>query len=222
MKILITEDTRDMNRALTVLLEHNGYDVDSAYDGEEAEELIMHNGYDAIVLDIMMPKKDGIEVLKDIRAKNIITPVLMLTAKVEIDDRVAGLDAGADDYLTKPFAMKEFLARIRALVRRKSEYSATDLSFEDIKLDANEFSLTCENSVRLSVKEFELLQTLMLNAEKALNTNYLLTHVWKDTPDANEEVVKLYTMYLKGKLRAVASSLTIKGDNETGYRLEQA
>ncbi|MCR4840950.1 MAG: response regulator transcription factor [Lachnospiraceae bacterium] len=222
MKILIAEDTTDMNRAVTVLLQRNGYDVDSAFDGEEAEDYIMHNGYDAIILDIMMPKRDGITVLKNIRASHIITPVLLLTAKVEIDDRVEGLDAGADDYLTKPFAMKELLARIRALVRRKSEYSADNLSYADIKLDAKDFSLTCENSVRLSVKEFELLQTLILNSDKTLSSEYILEHVWRDTPNAGVEVIKLYVLYLVGKLRAVASQLSVVGDAENGYRLEQA
>ena len=152
MKILLAEDTKDLNRALCAILKHEGYDVDAAFDGEEVMDFIERDSYDCLVLDIMMPKKDGIQALTEIRAKNIITPVLMLTAKSEIDDRVAGLDAGADDYLTKPFAMKELLARVRALTRRKTEYGTNDLRYNDVLLSAQTFELASENSVRLSVK----------------------------------------------------------------------
>ena len=179
MKILLAEDTRDLNRVETVALEHEGFDVDSVFDGVEALEKMSENGYDAIVLDIMMPKKDGLEVLTEMRARNIVTPTLMLTAKTEIDDRVAGLDAGADDYLTKPFAMKEFLARVRAMTRRKTVYAARKLKFGDFSLDSENFELACENSMRLSVKEFELLQTLVLNSDHEVDTDYLLEHVWE-------------------------------------------
>ena len=162
MKILLAEDTRDMNHVLTAALTHEGYDVDSAFDGEEALDFVRTNGYDAMVLDIMMPKKDGLQVLKELREENIVTPVLLLTAKAEVDDRVNGLDAGADDYLTKPFAMKELLARVRAMTRRKTEYAAKKLQYGDFSLDDEKFELSCENSVRLSVKEFELLQALKI------------------------------------------------------------
>ena len=118
MKILLAEDTKDLNHAVTVLLQHEGFDVDTAFDGQQALDLIAEGGYDAVILDIMMPKVDGITVLTNMRQKHNMTPVMLLTAKTDIDDRVAGLDAGADDYLPKPFAMKEFLARVRALVRR--------------------------------------------------------------------------------------------------------
>ena len=219
MKILLAEDTRDLNRVETVALEHEGFDVDSVFDGVEALEKMSENGYDAIVLDIMMPKKDGLEVLTEMRARNIVTPTLMLTAKTEIDDRVAGLDAGADDYLTKPFAMKEFLARVRAMTRRKTVYAARKLKFGDFSLDSENFELACENSMRLSVKEFELLQTLVLNSDHDVDTDYLLEHVWEGVDNADGETVWLYISYLRGKLKSIASNVLIEGERDGNYRL---
>ncbi len=218
MKILIAEDTKDMNRVLTVALEHEGYDVDSCLDGEDALEHAMSNGYDAMIMDIMMPKMDGISVLRKIRDKNIVTPVLLLTAKAEVDDRVTGLDAGADDYLTKPFAIKELFARVRAMTRRKREYNKEKLVYGDISLDGENFELQSENSVRLSVKEFELLQTMILNAERNLDDDYLLKHVWDNSTDATVNTVSLYIAYLKSKLTAISSTVNIVKE-ETGYRL---
>ena len=219
MKILLAEDTKDLNRALCAILKHEGYDVDAAFDGEEVMDFIERDSYDCLVLDIMMPKKDGIQALTEIRAKNIITPVLMLTAKSEIDDRVAGLDAGADDYLTKPFAMKELLARVRALTRRKTEYGTNDLKYNDVLLYAQTFELASENSVRLSVKEFELMQQLMLNKDRSVSVDYILNNVWSREPDAQPDTVVLYVSYLNRKLRAIASDTVIEGDENSGYRL---
>ncbi len=219
MKLLIAEDTRDLNRALSAILIHEGYDVFSVYDGEQALAAIRENTYDGIILDIMMPKKTGIEVLTEIRAINIVTPVLLLTAKSEIDDRVAGLDAGADDYLTKPFAMKELLARVRSMTRRRTTYNATELSYGDIKLNADRFELSSENAVRLSIKEFELMQTLILNAGKDVDTDYLLEHVWGTEPDAKPDTVWLYISYLKGKLQAIDSGVKIEGTRGGTYHL---
>lgn len=219
MKILLAEDTKDLNRALCAILKHEGYDVDAAFDGEDVMDFIERDSYDCLVLDIMMPKKDGIQALTEIRAKNIITPVLMLTAKSEIDDRVAGLDAGADDYLTKPFAMKELLARVRALTHRKTEYGTNDLKYNDVLLYAQTFELASENSVRLSVKEFELMQQLMLNKDRSVSVDYILNNVWSREPDAQPDTVVLYVSYLKRKLRAIASDTVIEGDENSGYRL---
>ena len=219
MKILLAEDTRDLNRVITVALQHEGYEVDPAYDGEEASERAFQNGYDLIVLDIMMPKKSGIEVLREIRSANNVTPVLLLTAKAEVDDRVSGLDAGADDYLTKPFAMKELLARVRAMTRRKAEYGAGELKFGDLTLDADKSELTSEHSIRLSVKEYELLQTLILHPDRDLDTGYLLERVWNNAPDATSDTVWLYISYLRGKLTSIASSVKILGERGGSYRL---
>ena len=222
MKILLAEDTRDMNHVLTAALTHEGYDVDSAFDGEEALDFVRKNGYDAMVLDIMMPKKDGLQVLKELREENIVTPVLLLTAKAEVDDRVNGLDAGADDYLTKPFAMKELLARVRAMTRRKTEYAAKKLQYGDFSLDDEKFELSCENSVRLSVKELELLQALILNQNHEVSTQYLLEHVWDGAEEAGPDTVWLYISYLRGKLRSVASNVEIEGERGSSFRLTEA
>lgn len=221
MKLLLAEDTRDLNRVITAALTHEGYAVDPAFDGEEALELINKNGYDTIILDIMMPKKNGLEVLHEIRGANIVTPVLMLTAKAEIDDRVEGLDAGADDYLTKPFAMKELFARVRAMTRRKTQYTGQQLSFADFTLNNDRFEMSSENSVRLSVKEFELMQTLILNSSHYIDTNYILEHVWSGVPDAGPDTVWLYISYLRGKLNAITSKAVITGERNGSFRLEE-
>ena len=220
MKILLAEDTIDLNNALTTVLKHEEYDVDNVFDGQEALEHLDVDSYDCIILDVMMPKKDGIEVLTTLREKHILTPVLMLTAKSEIEDRVAGLDAGADDYLTKPFAIKELLARVRALTRRKTDYSTNDLTYKNIKLNAASLELSSENTVRLSIKEFELLQVLILNNERYLEVPYLIEKVWNNDEAVKPDTVSLYISYLKRKLFAVSSSVEIVGDMENGYKLD--
>lgn len=219
MKILLAEDTLDLNRTVTAALEYSGYEVTSTYDGDEAFQEIEKNGYDAIILDIMMPKKDGLTVLKELREHGVLTPVLMLTAKVEVDDRVAGLEAGADDYLTKPFALKELLARIKALTRRYSEYSGNDLAFGDLKLKGAEYEMSAENAVRLSVKEYQLLKVLILNQDHPLDTKYLKEHVWEDEPDAGEDTIFLYISYLRGKLASVASNAEISGEKGGEFQI---
>ena len=219
MKVLFAEDTADLNRAVTVVLEHEGYTVDAVTDGEAAMEKLENDGYDVIVLDIMMRKKDGMEVLYELRHRHILTPVIMLTAKVEVDDRVAGLDAGADDYLTKPFAMKELLARVRALIRRNEGYAQTEIRFADFVLNTEEYSLSSGNSVRLSIKEFELLQALVANADKSLSTMYLIEHVWRNERDAQEDTVWLYISYLNGKLLSIGSDARIDGERGGEYKI---
>lgn len=221
MKILFAEDTKDLNRAVTVVLQHENYEVDNVFDGEEAAERIGRNAYDCIILDIMMPKKDGMQVLAEIRKRHITTPVIMLTAKAEIEDRVAGLDAGADDYLPKPFALKELLARIRSACRRSSEYGAAKLRVGDIELDPDSLALCAKNSVRLSVKEYELLQVLANNADLELAADTLLGRVWKNDENADADTVWLYVCYLNGKLRAVGSTWTVAGERGGRYRLCQ-
>lgn len=217
MKILLAEDTKDMNRVVTAALEHEGYHVDSVFDGKEALEAAMQSGYDAMVMDIMMPEMDGIEVLKILREKKIITPVLLLTAKTGIDDRVDGLDAGADDYLTKPFSMKELLARVRAMTRRRIQYENKLVTYGDISLNGDNFELKAMNTIRLSVKEYELLQALMVNTETFLSADYFLERIW-DNSDAEISTVKLYVAYLNNKLKAVSSRVTILEKNGT-YKL---
>ncbi|MBR1622997.1 MAG: response regulator transcription factor [Pseudobutyrivibrio sp.] len=212
MKILLAEDTLDLNNVVTQMLELQGFDVDSALDGKQALDLALSNGYDGIILDIMMPKLDGLQVLREIRRRNIVTPVLMLTAKAEVDDRVEGLDAGADDYLTKPFAMKELLARVKALTRRGSQYAAREMTFGDITLKSDSLELTASNTVRLSLKEFALMQALLLNQEHPVDNNYLIEHVWNEEEDVAEDTVWLYINFLQGKLEYVDSTVIITGD----------
>lgn len=219
MKLLLAEDTMDLNRAVTALLKHENYEVDSVPDGEEAMIKVLESDYDGIILDIMMPKKDGLEVLKEMRSRHILTPVLLLTAKAEIDDRVAGLDAGADDYLPKPFAMKELLARIRSMTRRTKEYAASELSFEDITLNPKNFVLISHNTVSLTAKEYELMDVLLANRENQLSTDYLISHIWKNEEDANSDTVWLYITYLKGKLKSVGSKVSISGSRGGEFKL---
>ena len=219
MKILLAEDTRDLNRAVTALLDHEGYEVDSAFDGEEAMDYILKSDYDGVVLDIMMPKKDGLEVLTEMRSRHILTPVMLLTAKTEIDDRVAGLDAGADDYLPKPFAMKELLARIRSMTRRSKEYGASELTFEDITLSPKDFVLSARNTVILTAKEYELMDVLLANKDTELSTEYLLSHIWRNEENAHADTVWLYITYLKGKLKSVGSKVGITGAKGESFRL---
>ena len=192
LKILLAEDTPDLNRALTMILTHEGYFVDSVLDGEMALDHLHGDAYDAVILDIMMPKKNGMEVLAGMRSEGNTAPVLLLTAKAEVDDRVAGLDAGADDYLTKPFAMKE-------------------LRVGNITLNADRLELRGENAVRLSIKEFELLQLLMKNSGRPLDTTFLLKHIWPADEKADDGTVWLYICYLRSKLTAVAANVSLEG-----------
>lgn len=221
MKILLAEDTRDLNRSVTVLFQMQGYDVDSAFDGEQTLVFLKNDSYDCVVLDIMMPKVDGYGVLSEMRRRHISTPVLLLTAKAEIEDRVTGLDAGADDYLPKPFASKELLARIRALTRRRQMDDFTELRVGNIVLDAGKYTLSSSNSVRLSNKEFDLMTLLMSNTDIALSTDYLLDHVWKQDENAQEDTVWLYISYLKRKLQAIGSSCTIEGSKGGSFQLTE-
>jgi len=218
MRLLLAEDTADMNRVVTALLEHSGYSVDSVFDGEAAVEMLEQNGYDAVLLDIMMPKKDGITVLKEMRARNIMIPVLLLTAKAEVDDRVEGLDAGADDYLPKPFAMKELLARVNAMTRR-ARYSVQTAEYSNFTLNAQTLELTAENTVRLSIKEYELLQLFVMNREKELDTAYILEHVWEKEDTADADTVFLYVNYLRRKMTGVGANADISGERGKGFRL---
>ncbi|MCR5200874.1 MAG: response regulator transcription factor [Saccharofermentans sp.] len=220
MKILIAEDTKDLNHALTVLLQHEGYDVDSALDGQQALDLVSANGYDAVILDIMMPKMDGITVLTTMRQKHNMTPAMLLTAKADIDDRVAGLDAGADDYLPKPFAMKELLARVRALVRRGgNDNSRDEITYAGLVLNGENLSLSSENTVRLSLKEYELMREFMRNPGRELATDFLIWKIWNNESDADADTVWLYVSYLKNKLNSIVTEVTITGDRGGAFTL---
>ncbi len=210
MKVLLTEDEEDLSEVIEAFLSHEGYEVDTASNGSEALEALRENRYDIVVMDIMMPVMNGIDALKALRQRGDLTPVLLLTAKTEVDDRVTGLDAGADDYLTKPFAMKELVARIRSLTRRKDDFGTKLLSISNIKLDIAEGTLTGVNSISLGKKEVKLLQLFMTNPGESLSERVILDKIWDDEADAGRETVTMYISFLKSKLQAVGAELSIE------------
>ena len=219
MKLLLAEDERELSRAVCTVLGHFGYETDAAYDGEEAAALATGNSYDCILLDIMMPKKDGITVLQEIRQSGNVTPVILLTAKSQVEDRVDGLDAGADDYLTKPFAVKELVARVNSLLRRAGAYTPTKLTMGNVQLNTEEQELSAVNSVRLSRKEAQLMQLLLLNQGKSFTTQELYERVWHDEPEGSLDLVWVYISYLRKKLSAIAADLQIEGEKDGSFRL---
>ena len=201
------------------MLRNFGYEVTAAYDGEEALQYAQQDSYDCIVLDIMMPKMDGIEVLKHIRKSGDVTPVIMLTAKAEIDDRITGLDAGADDYLTKPFAMGELLARIRSMTRRAGAFTPKELKFGNVSLNVEEQELSSASAIRLGSKETKLMKFLMLHEGKEMDTQEILRHVWDDEPDISKDIVWMYISFLKEKLESIHGNIMIEGTQGGSYTL---
>jgi len=209
LKVLYAEDTVDLSRAVSVVLEHEGFEVTACYDGLQASEALASQVFDLVILDIMMPGRSGIDVLREMRATGDVTPVILLTAKTEVDDRVDGLMAGADDYLPKPFAMKELVARVHSLARRNTDYGTGNLSFGNVELNAETYELKAHTSVRLSHVEFELLRTFILNRNRVLSTDFLLGRVWTDDDEADQATVSLYVRYLHSKLEAIDAHVTI-------------
>ena len=214
MNILLAEDEKQLSRALVTAMQATGYHVDPAYNGQEAVDLAGQRAYDVIILDIMMPKLNGIEALKQLRQTGNKTYVIMLTAMAEIDDKVTGLDAGADDYLTKPFSLKELLARLRSLERRSEDYQEDVLNFADISLDNDEQRLESHNSISLSGKETKLLAYLMKNPGKAIESSILLDQGWDKDDEADETDLWIYISYLRQKLQAVNAHVTIVGEKD--------
>lgn len=219
MKILVAEDEPQLLRVLTVAMQKAGYEVDPVDNGLKAVEHAKQNCYDVIILDIMMPAMDGITALKQIRESGDKTYILMLTAKAEIDDRVTGLDSGADDYLTKPFSLKELLARLRSKERREEDFTPNELKVGDVSLNVSEQELASHNSIRLSGQETQLMNYFLLNEGKELSTDELLNHVWKNDEDANSDVVWIYVSYLRQKLQSIRSSVKIEGEKGGNYEL---
>lgn len=221
MRILIAEDERDLAEAIKRVFEYNLYEVDIVYDGEAALKTLLGAKYDVAVVDIMMPKLDGISVVRELRRSGVNTPILILTAKAEVDDKVLGLDAGADDYLTKPFVVKELLARIRALTRRTTDEIAS-LSFGNTTLDHMTFELRANGNVRLTNKEFKLMEHLIKNKNALLSTERLMQSVWGDDSEAEINVVWVFISSLRKKLEGIGSDHTIKAVRGVGYRLEES
>ena len=218
MKLLLVEDERELSSAVKKILEINKYDVTCAYDGEEALCALGNEKFGGVVLDVMMPKLDGFSVVKTMRERGDDTPVLMLTAKAETDDKVSGLDAGADDYLTKPFAMKELLARIRAVTRRSGEYVDPFL-IGNTTLDPNSSELKAKGSVRLTGKEYRLAEYLMRNRNVILSTEKIFDSVWDIETDAEINVVWVFISSLRKKLESIGSDCKIKAVRGVGYKL---
>ena len=222
MRILFAEDEKSLSRAVTAMLEKSNFSVDAVYDGQDALDYLRAGNYDGAILDIMMPKMDGIEVLKTIRAEGIRTPVLMLTAKAEVDDKVLGLDSGANDYLSKPFSSKELLARIRAMTRSQTAQQSSVLSFGNITLDQSTYMLSGPGgSFRLANKEFQMLETLMANPHHLISSERFLEKIWGYDSDAEINVVWVYISYLRKKLTALNANVQIKATRNAGYSLEE-
>ena len=221
MKILLAEDEQQLSRVLETAMTHEGYQVDTAFDGQEAVDLAKENAYDLMILDIMMPVKTGIEALKEIRQTGNTTHVIMLTAMSEVDDKVTGLDAGADDYLTKPFSLKELLARLRSMSRRVATFTPNLLQIGQTSLNVGEHELISSNSIRLAGKESKMMEFLMLNAQKSLSTQEIFRHVWsKDgDEDLDEGFVWIYISYLRQKLKAIHADLAILGEEGGSFTL---
>lgn len=212
MRILVAEDEQQLSHVLSSAMTASGYQVDIVNNGQEAVEQAKENAYDVIILDIMMPVKSGLEALKEIRATGNRTYIMMLTAMGEEDDKVTGLDAGADDYLTKPFSLKELLARLRSHQRRDDSYQVDVLEFGDLTLNGNDQSLESHNSISLTNRENRLLQYFILNANKELSANELINHVWDENETADQEDLWINICYLRQKLQAIQSQVTISGE----------
>lgn len=219
MRILLAEDEKALSKALVKILEANKYSVDAVYDGQEALDYLEAGNYDAAVLDIMMPKLDGITVLRELRASGSGLPVLVLTAKSKVDDKVLGLDSGANYYLTKPFDSKELLAALRTITRSYGEVD-TKLSFGNLTLDRASFELsTPAASVKLANKEFQMMEMLMAKPGNIVSADMFMDHIWGYDTDTESNVVWVYISYLRKKLAALDSDVKIKATRNTGYSL---
>ena len=222
MRILICEDEIDLADGLSTILKGNKYSVDVVYDGEEALNYLEAENYDAVILDIMMPKVDGITVLKTIRENGNSIPVIMLTAKSQLDDKIIGLDSGADDYLTKPFEVKELLARLRAITRRKDNVTDNVLTFGNIALNRTTFELSSKKeSFKLTNKEFQMLEMLMSTPSNIISADTFMDKIWGYDSDSDISVVWVYISYLRKKLAKMEADVEIKVTRNVGYSLEE-
>lgn len=223
MRLLLVEDERQLAEALTELLMKNKYTVDTVYDGETGLDYALTGIYDVILLDIMLPRLSGLKLLQQMRSAGISTPTILLTAKGELEDKVTGLDSGADDYLVKPFAAPELLARIRALCRRKGEMIVDDtLSFADFQLNLSSYELEGQNSsVRLTLKEFEILRYFMYRPYHAVTKDELIEKVWGFDSEADYNNIEVYISFLRKKLAHIGSEAVITTLRGIGYKLEE-
>lgn len=221
MRLLLAEDEKELSNALVAIFRHNNYSVDAVYNGQDALDYLETGIYDGVILDIMMPKVDGITVLKTIRAKGNRVPVLLLTAKSEIDDRVKGLDSGANDYLSKPFAVQELLARIRAMTREHTAATDNTLTFGNVVLNR----ATCEISspkahFKLANKEYQMMEMFMANPKHIISADKFMDKIWGFESETEQNVVWVYISYLRKKLLALGADCNIKASRGLGYSLE--
>lgn len=222
MRLLLAEDEKALAKALKAILERSNYSVDAVYDGEAALEYMAAGNYDGIILDIMMPKKDGLTVLKEIRKKGSKIPVLLLTAKGEVDDKVEGLDAGANDYLTKPFHAKELLARLRAMTRVQMESEDSQLKAGNVTMDRATFELTTsKGSIRLANKEYQMMEILMSNPGHLISSERFFEKIWGYDSEAELNVVWVYLSNLRKKLSSLDADIQIRATRNAGYSLEE-
>ena len=222
MRILLAEEERSLSKAIVALLEKNNYSVDAVYDGEELLSYIEVGNYDAIIIDIMMPVRDGISALKELRARGHKQPVLILSAKTEVDDKVLGLDSGANDYLTKPFSVKELLARIRAMTRSGDGQVDSTLKYENLTLNLATYELSAaDDSFKLANKEFQMMEMLMRNPGHLISTERFMEKIWGYDSDAEINVVWVYISYLRKKLTKAGANVEIRAHRNSGYSLEK-
>lgn len=222
MRLLLAEDEKALSKALVTILERNNYSVDAVYDGRSALEYLEAGDYDGAILDIMMPQMDGLTVLKKIRQQGKLTPVLLLTAKAEVDDKVEGLDAGANDYLAKPFHSRELLARIRAMTRIQTVQTDSRLTVGNVTLDRAAFEVsTYAGSFRLANKEFQMLELMMTNPRQLISSERFFEKIWGFDSDAQMNVVWVYISYLRKKMTALHADIYIKATRNAGYSLEE-
>ena len=221
MRLLLAEDERDLADALEAMLKHNNYSVDTVDNGQDALDYLMLDDYDGAILDVMMPKMDGVTVVKKLWENKKNTPVLLLTAKSEVEDKVYGLDSGADDYLTKPFVIKELLARVRSMTRRQATFTSNVLELGNVSLSKYTFELsTDKDKVRLSNKEYQMMEMLMRNPGNVIQTEQFLERIWGYDSDSEINVVWVNISYLRKKLKALDANIQIKATRNVGYTLE--
>lgn len=219
MRILLADDEKELINALSAILKFNKYDVDCVYDGQSAYDAAINNDYDALVFDVMMPGMSGIEAVAALREKNIDTPVILLTAKAEFSDKITGLDAGADDYLTKPFNTGELLARLRALLRRKTESKNELITVANVTLNKETLEIKSESSLRLSNREFRVFELLALRVGTPISEQQFIDKIFDSDEDVQDGVVFLYISYLRTKLNAIGAKVSIKTTEDNKYVL---
>ena len=220
MKILLADDEKDLVKALSAILKQNNYSVDTAFDGESALDSALTGVYDLIILDVMMPKLDGFSALKILRENGVNTPVLLLTAKSDVSDKISGLNLGADDYITKPFDTEELLARIRALLRRKEKFTGDTLTFGDITLDRDSMIISSHGkSLAIGKKEREILEMLMLAEGKNIPKERFIEKIWGYDSEAEYNTIEVYVSFLRKKLAAVGAKTEIRVVRGVGYNL---